>query len=146
MCGDDFFAPQSILRRNNRTLIETVTDCRNGFLDLGRFGSDDAEFAIGELIWLGCSFERHMKFMLSRDSQTFAVERPRVIFAADKSPNLHNPRQMRRVQTANCATSDDANTLHLSRRHLAGWLASPACSAAETERYTRLSTFTSLSA
>jgi hypothetical protein len=38
------------------------------------------------------SFKRHMKFMLSRDSQTFAVERPGVIFAADKSPNLRNPR------------------------------------------------------
>src|ERR1700674_1448407 len=112
MRGDNLFASQTILRGNNRTLSETLADQSYRVLHLSRFCCNDAEFAIGELIRLCCSFERHMKFVLSRDAQTVAVESSGVIFAADKSPYLRNPRQMRRVQAANGATSDDANTLH----------------------------------
>lgn len=35
-----------------------------------------------------------------------------MILAADESPYLRNPRQMRGVQAANGATSYDANTFH----------------------------------
>jgi hypothetical protein len=50
--------------------------------------------------------------MPSRDPQTVPVERTGVVLAADKSPYLRNPRQMRGVQTANGATSYDANPFH----------------------------------
>jgi hypothetical protein len=53
-----------------------------------------------------------MKLVFSRDAQTIAAESSSVIFAANKSPHFRNPRQVRRVQAANGATSDDAKTLH----------------------------------
>ena len=53
-----------------------------------------------------------MKLVPSRNSKTFAVESSGVIFATDKGPYLRNPRQVRRIQTTDRATSDDANTFH----------------------------------
>jgi hypothetical protein len=53
-----------------------------------------------------------MKLMLSRNPQAVAIESLRMIFAADKSPYLRNPRQMRRIQAANGPAPDDANSFH----------------------------------
>src|SRR5271167_730215 len=101
MGGDDLFAPQPVLRGDDRTLIESVADNGNAFLHLSGFGCHDTEFAVGDLIRLRRSLERHMKLVLSRDAQTVAVESSGVIFSANKSPYLRNPRQVRRVQAAN---------------------------------------------
>src|SRR5579863_2550702 len=137
---DNLFAAKPVLRRDHSTLIETVTDQRDRVLYLGSFCCHNAEIAIGKLIRLRCCLERHMKLTLSRDSQTFAVESSGVIFATDEGPYLRNPRQVRRVQAANGATSDDANTLHAkvvilpetrarapAPHSLTAFLLSPAC-------------------
>jgi hypothetical protein len=54
-----------------------------------------------------------MKFVLPRHSQPVTVESLSVIFAANEGPYFRNPCQVRRVQAANGATSDDANFLHM---------------------------------
>ena len=110
--GDNLLAPQPVLRGNDRTLIESITDERDRVFHLSRLRGDNAEFAIGELIRLRCRFECDSEFMPSRDSQTVPVKRAGVILAADKSPHLRNPRQMRSVKAPNGATSYDANPFH----------------------------------
>src|SRR5580693_9411112 len=109
---DNLFAAKPVLRGNHSTLIETVADQCDRVLYLSGFCCHNAELAIGQLVRLRCCLERHMKLAPSRDSQTVAVERSGVIFATDKGPYLCNPRQMRRIQTTDRATSDDANTFH----------------------------------
>ena len=54
-----------------------------------------------------------MKLVLSRDSQTVAVESAGVVLAPNKSPYLRNPRQVRCIKAAYGAATDDANTFHL---------------------------------
>jgi hypothetical protein len=110
--SDDFFAAQSVLCRDHRTLIESIADESDRVFHLSRLRGYNAEFAIGELIRLRCSFECHSEFMPSRDSQTVPVKRAGVVLAADKSPYLRNSRQMRSVKAPNGATSYDANPFH----------------------------------
>src|SRR5208282_1846983 len=54
------------------------------------------------------------KFVRPRDSQAVAIERASVIFAADKRPDLGDTRQVRGIKAANCATTDNADSLHRS--------------------------------
>src|ERR1700686_85485 len=84
MRGDNLFAPKPVLRGDNRTLIETLADQSYRVFHLSGFGCHDAEFAIGELIRLRRSLERHLKLVFPRDAQTVAVESSGVICATNK--------------------------------------------------------------
>jgi hypothetical protein len=54
-----------------------------------------------------------MKIVRATHVQALAVKRRRVIFPADESPNLNDPREVRCEERTDGATSNDANTLHI---------------------------------
>jgi hypothetical protein len=92
MLSDEFFAAEAILRGEHRPIIEVVSNERKGFLNLPHFRGHDGEIAIRNLCRPRRSPKRNMKFVFATDTQSVAVERTRMLLAADKSPNLRHPR------------------------------------------------------
>src|SRR5882757_7037298 len=92
-----------------------AADRANGFFDLNGLGSDDAKIEIGQLGGISGGFQLDGEFMASRDVEAFEVERFGMIFATHVGPDLGDARQVRGIERADCATTDDANFLHSSR-------------------------------
>src|SRR5438105_13357189 len=55
------------------------------------------------------------EFMLAGNSQPALIQGVGVLRTPDQSIDLSHPRQMRGVQTADCAASDNANFFHARR-------------------------------
>ncbi len=71
--SDNLFAAQSVLRGDDRPLIETAAQQRRWIPLPARLGCHDGKFAIGEFVCARRRFERYVEFVLSRDAQTIAV-------------------------------------------------------------------------
>ena len=74
---------------------------------------------------MGCCFQLRMKIVYAGYSEPLTTQSAGVILTPDKSPDFGDPRQVRRIETSDGATTDNAYSL---------------------QRYTRLSTRTSFCA
>src|SRR6267143_3405192 len=75
---NDLFTTQSVLRRNDGTLIEAMADPSDGVLYLCGLGRNNAEFALGQFIRSRSRLELHLKVVRTRDAQSFPIESPAV--------------------------------------------------------------------
>src|SRR5207247_4735540 len=110
--GNDFFAPESILRGNNHPVIKMIADRSDRLRHLRCFRRYNSQIAIRKLVRPGGRLERYMKVVPTRDRQSFAIQRTRMLLAPHEAPHLGNPRQVSRVEAPDSTATDYANSFH----------------------------------
>ena len=72
---------------------------------LGGLGRDDSQIAVGHVRWIRGRLQLDRKIVRTRHSKTFSIQGCGVIFAPNECPDFRDPRQVRSVETSNCAAS-----------------------------------------
>src|SRR5208283_725444 len=118
--GDDLFATQTVLRRQDRAAPKQMRHRSECLARLARLRGDDAEVKLRQLCWLACGLQFCVKLIVAGYANPTLVDAARVFFPANQRPHLCNARQMRGVQAADCARSDDEDAFQRWSSHHRG--------------------------
>ena len=110
--GNNLFTAQAVLSRDDGTLVEMLTCFGDGFFHLRCFRRDDTKIKFREFFRVRRRLQRHGKVVLAGNAQAIAIQPAGVVRAPDQGPYLSYTREMRRVQAADGAATDNANPFH----------------------------------
>jgi hypothetical protein len=109
--GDYFFTAEAILRGEDSPATEQMRHRSDGFDCLRGFAGNNSEIKLRQLFGVRCSAKIGVKFMLARNAQTMFLESQGMFGAPNKGVHFGDAGQMDRVEAADGAASDDADSL-----------------------------------
>src|SRR5205823_5423297 len=95
------------------SILEKLRDSCESFSRLRSLACNNAEIKLCQRRWIICCAKPDVELMSSGNAKPLLIQRRGMVCASHKCPNLCYACEMRRIEAANGATSDNANPLHL---------------------------------
>src|SRR5690348_6174578 len=91
--GKNFFAPQSVLRRNDRALIESLRYRRKCRFGLSGLRGNDSEIKFRQTVGIGRGVQVRSKAVLSGNLQSFPIQSLSMFCTSHERPNFGHTRE-----------------------------------------------------